>query len=41
MLSARSGLPDLAFAAPPSFLVGRRRRARYDAAAIALFSQEH
>lgn len=40
MLSARRRLPDLAFAAPPSFLVGRRRRAGYDAAAIALFSPE-
>ncbi|MDT5213676.1 MAG: hypothetical protein QOK18_1915 [Mycobacterium sp.] len=39
MLSARKKLPDLAFSSPPSFLVGRRRRARYDAAAIALMSQ--
>jgi alkanesulfonate monooxygenase SsuD/methylene tetrahydromethanopterin reductase-like flavin-dependent oxidoreductase (luciferase family) len=41
MPSARSGLPDLAFAAPPTFLVGRRRRAQYDAVAIALFSQQN
>jgi hypothetical protein len=40
MLSARTRLPDLAFSSPPSFLVGRRRRARYDAAAIAVMSQE-
>jgi 5,10-methylenetetrahydromethanopterin reductase len=40
MLSARTRLPDLAFTSPPSFLVGRRRRARYDAAAIAMMSQE-
>jgi hypothetical protein len=39
MLSARKKLPDLAFSSPPSFLVGRRRRARYDAAAIALMSE--
>jgi 5,10-methylenetetrahydromethanopterin reductase len=39
MLSARKQLPDLAFTSPPSFLVGRRRRARYDAAAIELMSQ--
>ena len=38
MLSARKRLPNLAFTSPPSFLVGRRRRARYDAAAIALMS---
>jgi alkanesulfonate monooxygenase SsuD/methylene tetrahydromethanopterin reductase-like flavin-dependent oxidoreductase (luciferase family) len=38
MLSARMRLPDLAFASPPSFLVGRKRRARYDAAAIGLMS---
>lgn len=36
MLSARSRLPDLAFSSSPSFLVGRKRRARYDAAAIGL-----
>jgi 5,10-methylenetetrahydromethanopterin reductase len=40
MLSARKRLPDLAFSSPPSFLVGRRRRARYDAAAIGLMSQQ-
>jgi 5,10-methylenetetrahydromethanopterin reductase len=40
MLSARMRLPDLAFSSPPSFLVGRRRRARYDAAAIVLMSQQ-
>jgi 5,10-methylenetetrahydromethanopterin reductase len=33
-------LPDLAFTSPPAFLVGRRRRARYDAAAIELMSQQ-
>jgi 5,10-methylenetetrahydromethanopterin reductase len=38
MLSARERLPELAFLAPPSFLVGRRRRAQYDTAAIALMS---
>jgi 5,10-methylenetetrahydromethanopterin reductase len=41
MLSARTRLPDLVFSSPPSFLVGRRRRARYDTAAIAVMSQEH
>ncbi|MDT5129975.1 MAG: hypothetical protein QOG79_6273 [Mycobacterium sp.] len=41
MLSARKRLPDLAFSSPPSFLVGRRRRARYDAAAIGLMSQQN
>jgi 5,10-methylenetetrahydromethanopterin reductase len=39
MLAARKRLPDLAFSSPPSFLVGHRRRARYDAAAIELMSQ--
>jgi 5,10-methylenetetrahydromethanopterin reductase len=39
MLSARTRLPELAFSSPPNFLVGHRRRARYDAAAIALWSQ--
>ena len=39
MLAARKHLPDLAFSSPPSFLVGRRRRARYDAAAIELMAQ--
>ena len=40
MLSARKRLPDLAFSSPPSFLVGRRQRARYDAAAIELMSHQ-
>jgi alkanesulfonate monooxygenase SsuD/methylene tetrahydromethanopterin reductase-like flavin-dependent oxidoreductase (luciferase family) len=40
MLAARKRLPDLAFSSPPSFLVGRRRRARYDAAAIELMSHQ-
>jgi 5,10-methylenetetrahydromethanopterin reductase len=40
MLAARKRLPDLAFTSPPAFLVGRRRRAQYDAAAIALMSQQ-
>lgn len=40
MLSARRRLPDLAFSSPPSFLVGRRRRAQYDAAAIGIISQQ-
>jgi hypothetical protein len=40
MLAVRKRLPDLAFSSPPSFLVGRRRRARYDAAAIKLMSQQ-
>ncbi|BBZ14867.1 LLM class flavin-dependent oxidoreductase [Mycobacterium branderi] len=35
MLRARKHLPDTAFLAPPSFLVGTRRRLHYDAAAIA------
>jgi alkanesulfonate monooxygenase SsuD/methylene tetrahydromethanopterin reductase-like flavin-dependent oxidoreductase (luciferase family) len=39
MLSARMHLPELAFTSPPSFLVGRRRRASYDTAAIDLMSQ--
>lgn len=34
MLKNRNHLPDMAFLSPPSFLVGRRRRAEYDAAAI-------
>lgn len=38
MLSARTRLPQLAFVSPPSFLVGRKRRARYDEAAIRLMS---
>jgi alkanesulfonate monooxygenase SsuD/methylene tetrahydromethanopterin reductase-like flavin-dependent oxidoreductase (luciferase family) len=40
MLSARARLPDLVFSSPPSFLVGCRRRARYDAAAIAVMSEQ-
>lgn len=39
MLANRKRLPDLAFVSPPSFLVGRRRRATYDAAAIRLMQQ--
>ncbi|MDV3124465.1 LLM class flavin-dependent oxidoreductase [Mycobacterium sp. 21AC1] len=38
MLSARERLPDLAFVAPPSFLVDHRRRAGYDAAAVRVIS---
>ncbi|TDH52924.1 LLM class flavin-dependent oxidoreductase [Mycobacterium eburneum] len=34
MLAQRRRLPDLAFIAAPSFLVGRRRRAQYDASAV-------
>jgi 5,10-methylenetetrahydromethanopterin reductase len=34
MLSARARLPETAFIAAPSFLVGRRRKAEYDYAAI-------
>jgi 5,10-methylenetetrahydromethanopterin reductase len=34
MLRQRKYLPDIAFLSPPSFLVGRRRRSGYDAAAI-------
>ncbi len=34
MLSARARLPETAFTAAPSFLVGRRRKAQYDSAAI-------
>jgi hypothetical protein len=40
MLASRKRLPDLAFSSPPSFLVGRRRRAGYDAAAIELMSHQ-
>ncbi|BBX17204.1 5,10-methylene tetrahydromethanopterin reductase [Mycolicibacterium duvalii] len=40
MLSARERLPELAFSSPPSFLVGRRRRAQYDAAVIELMPQQ-
>ncbi|OBI51980.1 LLM class flavin-dependent oxidoreductase [Mycobacterium sp. E796] len=39
MLRARSHLPDTAFISPPSFLVGRRRRAQYDGAAIRFATQ--
>ncbi|MGO8850407.1 MAG: LLM class flavin-dependent oxidoreductase [Mycobacterium sp.] len=38
MLKSRKRLPDIAFISPPSFLVGRRRRSDYDAAAIRLAS---
>jgi hypothetical protein len=41
MLATRKCLPDMAFASPPSFLVGRRRRASYDAAAARVLSQLH
>jgi 5,10-methylenetetrahydromethanopterin reductase len=40
MLGARKRLPDLAFVSPPSFLVGRRRRAGYDAAAIRVMAEQ-
>jgi len=40
MLAARKRLPDLAFVSPPSFLVGRRRRTAYDAAAVRVVSQQ-
>lgn len=39
MAAQRARLPDLAFFSPPSFLVSRRRRAQYDAAAIGLANQ--
>jgi 5,10-methylenetetrahydromethanopterin reductase len=38
MLAARSRLADVAFVSPPSFLVGRRRRAKYDQSAIEVMS---
>jgi 5,10-methylenetetrahydromethanopterin reductase len=41
MLSHRKRLPDIAFVAAPSFLVGRRRRSEYDAAAVRLASELH
>jgi alkanesulfonate monooxygenase SsuD/methylene tetrahydromethanopterin reductase-like flavin-dependent oxidoreductase (luciferase family) len=41
MISQRKRLPDTVFVAAPSFLVGRRRRAEYDAAAIRLASELH
>lgn len=34
MVGARNRLPETVFISPPSFLVGRRRRAEYDTAAI-------
>jgi 5,10-methylenetetrahydromethanopterin reductase len=39
MLASRKRLPDMAFAAPPSFLVGGKRRGRYGAAATRVLSQ--
>ncbi|MGV0791181.1 LLM class flavin-dependent oxidoreductase [Mycolicibacterium sp. XJ1819] len=39
MFAARTRLPQTAFLAPPSFLVGRRRRAEYDSAAIRFAEQ--
>jgi 5,10-methylenetetrahydromethanopterin reductase len=39
MLATRKRLPDTAFVSPPSFLVGRRRRAYYAAAATRVLSQ--
>jgi 5,10-methylenetetrahydromethanopterin reductase len=39
MLANRKRLPDTAFVAAPSFLVGRRRRTEYDAAAVRLASE--
>lgn len=41
MLAHRKRLPDTAFFGAPSFLVGRRRRAEYDAAAVRLASELH
>src|SRR6201991_4613251 len=41
MIASRKRLPDMAFASPPSFLVGRRRRAGYDAAATRILAQPH
>jgi 5,10-methylenetetrahydromethanopterin reductase len=41
MLSHRKRLPDTAFVAAPSFLVGQRRRSEYDGAAIRLASDLH
>ncbi|MDT7761908.1 MAG: hypothetical protein QOC63_1328 [Mycobacterium sp.] len=41
MLSHRKRLPDTAFVAAPSFMVGQRRRSEYDAAAIRLVSDLH
>ena len=39
MVKGRTHLPDTAFLSPPSFLVGRRRRAAYDDAAIRFATQ--
>jgi hypothetical protein len=39
MLKSRTRLPETAFVSPPSFLIGRRRRSDYDAAAIRLASE--
>jgi 5,10-methylenetetrahydromethanopterin reductase len=39
MLKNRERLPDTAFISPPSFLIGRRRRAEYDASAIRFASE--
>jgi hypothetical protein len=36
MVKARNRLPDTVFIAPPSFLIGRRRKAVYDTSAIAV-----
>ena len=41
MFSARTRLPQLAFTSPPNFLVGRRRRAGYDEAAIRFMTDPH
>ncbi|WP_102143256.1 LLM class flavin-dependent oxidoreductase [Mycobacterium hubeiense] len=41
MLNQRKRLPETAFIAAPSFLVGRRRRSEYDAAAVRLASELH
>jgi 5,10-methylenetetrahydromethanopterin reductase len=41
MLAHRKRLPDTAFFGAPSFLVGRRRRAQYDEAAVRLASDLH
>jgi 5,10-methylenetetrahydromethanopterin reductase len=40
MLKNRDRLPQTAFISPPSFLIGRRRRAEYDAAAIRFASEQ-
>jgi alkanesulfonate monooxygenase SsuD/methylene tetrahydromethanopterin reductase-like flavin-dependent oxidoreductase (luciferase family) len=41
MLEHRKRLPGMVFAAAPSFLVGRSRRAQYDAATVRLASELH